>query len=244
MRKDPRHSGHSIDTVGGTKLVESWKFLAPPTTRVASAPIIYKNVVFYSSGAQLYALDLVPDEDLENRYYSSKEPIYQVPDYRGRDASEFQSTSYYKTFGALYNWPAATNVCPQGWHLPSREDWVVLEKQLGKLESGSDSRIAKSAIEAANKLIKPDSDNWVNQDNEFTNSSGFNALPGGYITNTGSSEGSGYSAYFWSSSADDNDQATVQVLSPREDRNRDNIYFHSSYSSKSYYYSVRCLKNN
>lgn len=65
LRKDPRHSGFSIDTVGGTKLVRSWSFLAPPATKIESAPVIYKNIVFYSSGSQLYALDLVPDEDLD-----------------------------------------------------------------------------------------------------------------------------------------------------------------------------------
>jgi uncharacterized protein (TIGR02145 family) len=202
---------------------------------------------FMPIGHQTWMTDnmaFVPDGDLENRYYSFEEPIYQVPDYSGRDAAKFQSTAYYKTYGALYNWPAAIKVCPQGWHLPSGEDWIVLEQHLGKIESGSDSRITKSAIEAANKLIKPGSGYWVNQDNVFTNSTGFNALPGGFIMNTGSSEGLGTSAYFWSSSESDNDQAGVQVLSPRHDGNRDNIYFRSSYGSKSNYYSVRCLKND
>ena len=206
-----------------------------------------KTYHFMPIGPQIWMTDnmaFVPDGDLENRYYSSEEPIYQVPDYSGRDAAKFKSTVYYKTFGALYNWPAAIKVCPQGWHLPSKEDWIVLEQHLGKIESGSDSRITKSAIEAANKLIKPGSGYWLNQDNIFTNSTGFNALSGGFIRNTGSSEGFGTSAYFWSSSEFDNDQAGVQVLSPRHDGNRDNIYFRSSYSSKSYYYSVRCLKND
>ena len=206
-----------------------------------------KTYHFMAIGPQIWMtgnMAFVPDGDLENRYYSSEEPIYQVPDYSGRDAAKFQSTAYYKTFGALYNWPAAMKVCPQGWRLPSREDWIVLEQYLGKIESGSDSRIAKSAIEAANKLIKSGSGYWVNQDNVFTNSTEFNALSGGFIRNTGSSEGLGTSAYFWSSSESDNDQAEVEALSPRHDGNRDNIYLHNYNSSKSNYYSVRCLKND
>ena len=65
LRKDPRHSGSSIDTVGGTKLVKLWSHLEPPTSDIESAPVIYKNLVFYSSGNRLYALDLMPQEDLD-----------------------------------------------------------------------------------------------------------------------------------------------------------------------------------
>jgi hypothetical protein len=65
MRKDPRHSGSSIDTVGGTKLIQSWSFDAPAASGGPAAPVIYKNVVFYTSGSKVYALDLVPDEDLD-----------------------------------------------------------------------------------------------------------------------------------------------------------------------------------
>ncbi len=66
-RKDPRHSGSSLDTIGGTKLLENWSF---PVTQagswaVESAPVIYKNVVFYSCGTMLYAFDLIPQEDLD-----------------------------------------------------------------------------------------------------------------------------------------------------------------------------------
>jgi len=35
------------------------------------------------------------------------------------------------TNGRLYNWDAAINACPSGWHLPSDNDWKVLEIHLG-----------------------------------------------------------------------------------------------------------------
>jgi len=71
LRKDPRHSGASIDTVGGTKLLEIWSLPVPASgggagATVDSAPVIYKNVVFYTSGSKLYALDLFPQEDLDH----------------------------------------------------------------------------------------------------------------------------------------------------------------------------------
>lgn len=65
FRKDPRHSGSSIDTVGGTKLIKSWTFETGQSSKIEAAPVIYKNIVFYTSGSQLYALDLAPDEDLD-----------------------------------------------------------------------------------------------------------------------------------------------------------------------------------
>ena len=71
LRKDPRHSGASIDTVGGTKLLEVWSLPVPATgggsdSATGYAPVIYKNIVFYSAGSTLYALDLVPQEDLDH----------------------------------------------------------------------------------------------------------------------------------------------------------------------------------
>ncbi|MCE5315701.1 MAG: PQQ-binding-like beta-propeller repeat protein [Armatimonadota bacterium] len=66
VRKDPRHSGGSIDTVGGTKLAKIWSYSDAAPMSGESAPVVYKNVVFYSSGSTLYALDLKPQEDLDN----------------------------------------------------------------------------------------------------------------------------------------------------------------------------------
>ncbi len=62
LRKDPRHSGNSIDTLGANRLVEKWWI---PTTahshRREAAPLLYKNTVFYTSGGTLAALDQYGD---------------------------------------------------------------------------------------------------------------------------------------------------------------------------------------
>ncbi|MEN6355690.1 MAG: PQQ-binding-like beta-propeller repeat protein [Armatimonadota bacterium] len=64
-RKSPRRSGSSIDTVGGTELAKIWSYPLSSPGDVESAPVIYKNVVYYSSGSTLYAFDLKPQEDLD-----------------------------------------------------------------------------------------------------------------------------------------------------------------------------------
>jgi hypothetical protein len=32
-----------------------------------------------------------------------------------------------KKYGRLYEWDAAMTACPRGWHLPSEEEWAMLE---------------------------------------------------------------------------------------------------------------------
>ena len=65
LRKDPRRSGRSIDTVGGSSLVNIWTLPGAPPTGESGA-IVYKNIAYYSSGARLYAMDVMPMEDLDN----------------------------------------------------------------------------------------------------------------------------------------------------------------------------------
>jgi len=36
-----------------------------------------------------------------------------------------------KTYGYLYDWEVVQNVCPSGWHLPSRAEWETLISNLG-----------------------------------------------------------------------------------------------------------------
>lgn len=71
IRKNPRHTGTSIDTLGNNRLVEKWAFLndANGTDPQAAelnkenAPVIYKNTVFYTHGDTLYALDANGDNN-------------------------------------------------------------------------------------------------------------------------------------------------------------------------------------
>ena len=58
IRKNPRHTGSSIDTLSSNTLVQKWWLeLPPPGAGREYAPLIYKNTVFYTSGSTLYALD-------------------------------------------------------------------------------------------------------------------------------------------------------------------------------------------
>ena len=70
-------------------------------------------------------------------------------------------------YGRFYNWEAASGICPPGWHLPSREEWVRLRDNVGRIYT----KVAE-ALKATYGW------NSYNGDDNY----GFSALPGGYCT--------------------------------------------------------------
>ena len=56
---------------------------------------------------------------------------YYVYGYHGYDVSEAKRTQAYKDFGVLYDMYSAKEACPQGWHIPSVDEWNELELHLG-----------------------------------------------------------------------------------------------------------------
>jgi uncharacterized protein (TIGR02145 family) len=80
------------------------------------------------------------------------------------------------TYGYLYDWQTALNVCPSGWRLPSSEDWIELIDYLG--EDTGIKLMATGTIEAGTGL-------WRELAYEATNQTGFTGLPGGYREENG-----------------------------------------------------------
>ena len=78
-------------------------------------------------------------------------------------------------YGKLYNWYAVIDprgIAPQGWHVPSNNEWTILSNCLGGDNISGE------------KMKEIGTVHWTNP-NIATNSSGFSALPGGQITNSG-----------------------------------------------------------
>jgi uncharacterized protein (TIGR02145 family) len=63
--------------------------------------------------------------------YSVDEPRSYVYSYEGTDVTEAKEEYNYGRFGVLYNYQAAMDYCPVGWHLPTDDEWKVLEIYLG-----------------------------------------------------------------------------------------------------------------
>ena len=98
----------------------------------------------------------------------------------------------------IYNWFAVGTgrLCPVGWKVPSDNDFKVLEVYLGMSQASADSAGWRGTDEGT-KLKNTTA--WQG-DFPNSNSSGWNALPGGYrYGKDGGYVGLGYNTYWWSS---------------------------------------------
>ncbi len=164
-------------------------------------------------------LGYLPDVD-PGSSRSEIEPHYYVYGYEGTDVSEAISQEKYRNYGVLYNWKAAINACPEGWHLPNKGEWETL--------------ITDLEPRAAYKMKT--TSGWLDQGNG-DNSSGFSALPGGYLTRDGKFLQIGGSAIFYSSS----ELSTTIAWGRTLYSGSDTAWPYSE--SKQVGYSVRCLRN-
>jgi uncharacterized protein (TIGR02145 family) len=140
-------------------------------------------------------------------------------------------------YGYLYDWPTALEACPKGWHLPTDEEWKTLELYLGMNPDDFDLR-RKRADGVGLKLKS--TGGWYNKGNG-SNSSGFNALPGGaclfYDYSYHNLEELGY---FWT--------ATDASFEGRSDAYGRVVRYDDNYVTRGAWWhknalSVRCLKD-
>lgn len=113
-----------------------------------------------------------------------------------------------ETYGALYNAFAVRDsrgLAPEGWHIPSDEEWNELQIHLG-MRPGQIDSLDYAGNNIGFKLKSTSGwDDFVDSDPEYggngTDEVGFCALPGGYRWNYGNSYDMGTDAYFWASTA-------------------------------------------
>jgi uncharacterized protein (TIGR02145 family) len=118
------------------------------------------------------------------------------------------------TYGLLYNWYAVAdnrNIAPEGWHVPTDEDWKELEMHLGMSRSEADEGGSRGADEGG-KLKEAGTASWNSPNSGATNSSGFTALPGGYRYSNGAFIDMGDYGFWWSATAYSNRRAWRRFL--------------------------------
>ena len=131
-----------------------------------------------------------------------------------------------ETYGLLYQFGVVENICPLGWHVPTDHDWSILVSNSSFSLDGAGSSLSSDSL-------------WIQGGG--TNSSGFNALPGGWrLCNSG---GLGIQASFWS--------ATPSTYTPGF-KNSWSITFNSVLQSNlitqfddgtNTFLSIRCIKD-
>ena len=151
-----------------------------------------------------------------------------------------------EVYGNLYNWYAVNDyrdICPENFHVPSDDEWKILEKFLGMNEWIADSSVGWRGTNEGSKLANNSylwNGGFLKNNSEF-GTSGFNAIPGGY---RGVSEyiyegyyAIGESCYFWSRSMPTFPLAWARLLS----NDRPDVWKHQY--NFLYGFSVRCLKD-
>ena len=154
-------------------------------------------------------------------------------------------------YGGLYEWPeamqyieteGAQGICPAGWHLPTDDEWKILEGTVDSEYPVGDpvwDQLFLRGFDAGGNLKEAGTTHWQSTNEGATNSTGFTGLPGGYRDiNNGSFGYLGYYGYFWSSSQRGSANAWSRIL-----------YYNSANVSRNYGYegigfSVRCLKDD
>jgi uncharacterized protein (TIGR02145 family) len=171
-------------------------------------------------------------ENLKTTHFndSTAIPLVESMEWTGLKTSGYcwynnNSAMYKATYGALYNWYAASNskICPKGWHVPSNDEWATLINYLG------------GESEGGGKLKETGTTHWTSPNSGTDNSKGFTALPGGnrYY---GNFLGLGTYGIWWSSTEFNSAFAWYRTMLNSENAVPANNI------NKTYGFSIRCLK--
>jgi len=138
-------------------------------------------------------------------------------------------------YGRLYNWEAAVNACPKGWHLPDREDWGVLAKFAGGTGNYGDQGDAGEKLKSKSGWLTDAFTDCSGSEDKY----GFSALPGGRRVVDGSFN-SVVDGFWWSKTTlgDDSSKAYGRSI-----RCNDRTQIEENINSKAYGLSVRCVQD-
>ena len=192
----------------------------------------YKTVIINGKEWMAENLAYLP---IVNTFNSSDtEPRYYVYGYRGRSVSEAKEHDNYKKYGVLYNWIAAINACPKGWHLATDEEWEELAEYVSSLKGPFQN--TRDIWYDVGEFLKA-TDSW-NENGNGTDEFGFSGLPGGsYIPFVGFSE-IGIRGRWWSAT----DKESSGVAWSRYLHKSNERFCRESWG-KGVLFSVRCVKD-
>ena len=142
-------------------------------------------------------------ENLKTQYYNNGDEIPMVnnswenlnhgaiSNYGGTSGSygSFDPSTAKEIYGLLYNWDAINdnrNICPEGFHIPSRDEIEELIIYLGGINIEDDPNTSYNETYYENSQIsggkakEVGTEHWETPNTGATNESGFTGLPGGW----------------------------------------------------------------
>ncbi|MFZ4726743.1 MAG: fibrobacter succinogenes major paralogous domain-containing protein, partial [Paludibacter sp.] len=226
---------NSVGTAYGNEV--SFKTLTTPTGITDIDGNVYTSVTI---GTQTWMV-----ENLKTTKYNDGTAIPLVTDGTAWVALATPGYCWYNndaasnktTYGAMYNWYAVNNakLAPAGWHVATDAEWTTLESYVSN-HLVTSSSIAK-ALAAKTNWASYTSTGTIGDNITLNNSSGFSALPGGYRYYDGTYDNIGYYGYWWSSTEGDTTSAWLRYLTYH------NSYLYRNNITKSYGFSVRCVRD-
>ena len=141
-------------------------------------------------------------ENLKAKHYRDGRTILEVYAYNDDEKNVAK-------YGRLYPWSSISsgNPCPEGYHIATDNDYLILEKDAGMADPQISSFGWRSGADAASKLKEKESFLfWQSACRKVQNSSGFSSLPGGVRTQKGKYIGLGTYADYWTSTEDSDDK--------------------------------------
>ena len=175
--------------------------------------------------------DAIPTGLSGSKWANTKSGAYSVYDNNESNAD---------TYGYLYNWYAvddARNIAPEGWHVPTDEEWMELEMYLGMSESEANDTGYRGTDQGSQLAGRADL--WYGgnlENNANFGTSGFTALPGGYRNYTGSYANMGNYGCFWSSTENATNAWYRELYYYNSEVPRFSLSKHSGFS-------VRCIRD-
>lgn len=199
-----------------------------------------KRGMMYASGATSLLETNAPAfyEVVKDGLEELKEPAIAQMALENFQEAEAKNGNYSKTYGLLYSYEAAQKAVPEGWRLPTDDDWKKLEETLGMSRQEID-KLNEWRGAGAGTLLKEEG------------VTGFNArMAGGdvyYASNISPKFlRCGESCYFWTSTKtkqnDSIDLAVIRSLAVYSDavwRGTSRI----DNGKRDMHYSVRCVKD-
>lgn len=234
----------------------------------------YKTITIGKQVWMAENLRYLPRQDFD---ISWDEPRFYIwYDYNLEDNDEMNrklAETALSMYGAIYNWHAAMNgesatapgekrivrgICPEGWHMPTREDWEELVKYIvdngltAKNADGTNDPEATAkalAIQGDDYMwiLPPDLEDepkptWPGVEKEKNNVTGFSGIAIGFRACAGNDlwMQSAYSAGWWSTTSSENIPGMVHPAKMWSDNH---MFITSSEFNPGVGLPVRCLKD-
>jgi len=198
-------------------------------------------------------------ENLRTTRYADGTPIPEVTGLDNWDALEpddaawcnyHNSNANRNIYGSLYTWAAATRystgskeypsgiqgACPDGWHIPSDSEWVILELYLDMSNKETYTEGYRGTYQGG-ILKESGTGHWLDPNTESGNDIRFTALPAGVRTVHGNFHGMNETTVFWTTTLYSSTRAWHRSLY----YDKGTIRRNDGYMQNGY--SVRCVKD-